>query len=90
MSTPPQYPLWEYCELRQEIAQGVMYSQFILFYGVDGTTREEKFGNRESAIARLGLEGWEMVSVVGSFSEGSSGFRVFFKRPIDRLNSDGS
>jgi hypothetical protein len=73
---------WEYCEIRQEISQGILHNQYILYYQINGETREEKFYNRESAIAHLGLEGWEMVGVSGSFAENSAGFRVFFKRPL--------
>lgn len=80
MSTRP--PLWEYCELRQEIAQGVMHRQYILFYRVGEVPEEVTITNREMAIARLGVEGWEMVSTSGSFMHDSSGFRIFFKRPL--------
>ena len=74
---------WEYCEIRQEIAQGVMHRQYILFYRVGEVCEEVAISNREMAIAQLGLEGWEMVSTMGSFSEDSSGFRVFFKRALE-------
>jgi hypothetical protein len=74
---------WEYCELRQEIAQGVMHRQYILFYKVSGNPNEEvTVTNREHAIAQLGIEGWEMVGTSGSFTHDSSGFRIFFKRPL--------
>ncbi len=73
---------WEYCELRQEITQGVMHRQYILFYRVGQPSEEVSFVHRDSAIAQLGLEGWEMVSTVGSFAQDSTGFRVFFKRPL--------
>lgn len=73
---------WEYCELRQDIAQGIMHDQYILFYDADGQSRREQFGNRDVAIARLGMLGWEMVTAVGTFDDGSSGFRLFFKRLI--------
>lgn len=77
-----RYPqIWEYCELRQEIAQGVMHRQYILFYRVGEAAEEVTIINRESAIAQLGLEGWEMVGTSGSFMHDSSGFRFFFKRP---------
>lgn len=74
---------WEYCELRQDIAQGIMHDQYILFYSPDNGTQREGFGDRDTAVARLGREGWEMVSVIGGFDEGSSGFRIFFKRPLE-------
>ena len=74
---------WEYCELRQDIAQGVMHRQYILFYRAGEPSREMTVTNRESAIAQLGLEGWEMVGTSGSFMHDSSGFRIFFKRPLD-------
>ncbi|MBN1565636.1 MAG: hypothetical protein JXA10_17455 [Anaerolineae bacterium] len=74
---------WEYCELRQEIALGVMHRQYILFYHVGEACEEVAVTNREVAIAQLGLEGWEMISTMGSFATDSSGFRVFFKRPIN-------
>lgn len=74
---------WEYCEIRQEIAQGVMHRQYILFYRAGEVSDEVAITNRETAIAQLGLEGWEMVNTMGSFAEDSSGFRVFFKRPIE-------
>jgi hypothetical protein len=74
---------WEYCELRQDIATGVLHDQYILFYTTHEGTRRESFGDRDTAIARLGAEGWEMVSAVGGFDEGSSGFRIFFKRPTE-------
>jgi hypothetical protein len=77
-----QLPAWEYCELRQEIAQGVMHRQYIVFYRVGSSSEEVTVTNRESAIAQLGLEGWEMISTTGSFTQDSSGFRVFFKRPL--------
>ena len=80
--TKPCYAQWEYCELRQEIAQGVMHRQYILFYRVDGLSEEVHITNRESAIARLGIEGWEMVGTSGSFTKDSSGFRIFFKRAV--------
>lgn len=73
---------WEYCELRQEITQGVMYRQYILFYRVGEPSREVTITHRDSAIAQLGAEGWEMVGTVGSFDQDSSGFRIFFKRPL--------
>ena len=73
---------WEYCELRQEIAQGVMHRQYILFYRAGEPSREVTGTNRENAIAQLGLEGWEMVGTSGGFMHDSSGFRVFFKRLI--------
>lgn len=78
-----QYQAWEYCEIRQEIAQGVMHRQYILFYRVGEACEEVTITNRESAIAQLGLEGWEMVGTMGSFATDSSGFRVFFKRAIE-------
>jgi hypothetical protein len=77
-----QYQAWEYCEIRQEIAQGVMHRQYILFYRVGEACEEVTITNRESAIAQLGLEGWEMVGTMGSFATDSSGFRVFFKRAV--------
>lgn len=73
---------WEYCELRQEITQGVMHRQYILFYRAGRPSEEVNFAHRDSAIAQLGLEGWEMVGTVGSFAQDSPGFRVFFKRPL--------
>ena len=76
-------PRWEYCELRQDIATGVLHDQYILFYNAEQPTHREPVTNRDAAIARLGLEGWEMVTTVGDFNEGSSGFRVFFKRQLD-------
>lgn len=80
---PPSHPQrWEYCELRQEIAQGVMHRQYILFYKAGEPSEEINLTNREHAIAQLGLEGWEMVGTSGSFMHDSSGFRIFFKRPI--------
>ncbi len=77
-----EFTAWEYCELRQEIAQGVMHRQYILFYRAGELSTETLIHNRDSAIATLGLEGWEMVGTVGSFEHDSSGFRIFFKRAI--------
>ena len=74
--------LWEYCELRQEITEGVMHTQYILFYHPDAQSDRVTITNRDRAIAQLGLEGWEMVGTVGSFMRNSSGFRIFFKRPM--------
>ncbi|MCD4684402.1 MAG: hypothetical protein K8S97_00510 [Anaerolineae bacterium] len=76
------YQAWEYCELRQEITQGVMHRQYILFYHAGEVSHEQTVTHRDSAIAQLGLEGWEMVGTVGSFALDSSGFRIYFKRPI--------
>jgi len=76
------YQRWEYCELRQEITQGVMHRQYILFYRSGEAAEEVAVTNRESAIAQLGMEGWEMVGTSGSFTHDSSGFRIFFKRPL--------
>lgn len=73
---------WEYCELRQEIAQGVMHRQYILFYRAGEPADEAPISNRENAIAQLGLEGWEMIGTSGDFTQDSSGFRLYFKRPI--------
>lgn len=73
---------WEYCELRQEITQGVMHRQYILFYRASEPSEEVSLTNREHAIAQLGLEGWEMIGTSGSFMVDSSGFRIFFKRPV--------
>ena len=81
MSERPQQR-WEYCELRQEITQGVMHRQTILFYRADEPCEEIAFNSRERAVARLGLEGWEMVATSGSFTLDSGGFRLFFKRPL--------
>ena len=75
-------PRWEYCELRQDIAQGILHDQYILFYSPTTGTVREAFSDRDTAIARLGIEGWEMVAAVGDFNQGSSGFRLFFKRPL--------
>jgi hypothetical protein len=72
--------------LRQEIAQGVMHRQYILFYRAGEAAEEVNVTNREAAIAQLGLEGWEMVGTSGSFTHDSSGFRIFFKRLL--LNGD--
>ncbi len=83
-----QPQLWEYCELRQEIAQGVMHRQYILFYRAGEPSEEVSITNRETAIARLGLEGWEMVTTSGSFMHDSSGFRIFFKRPFETPSND--
>jgi hypothetical protein len=78
-----QLTQWEYCEIRQNISRGIMHEQYILFYRAgNNQTIEERFTNREAAIAQLGLEGWEMVGVAGSFEQNSGGFRVFFKRPL--------
>lgn len=79
---------WEYCELRQEITQGVMHRQYILFYVVGELSREVSITHRDSAIAQLGIEGWEMIGTVGSFDKDSSGFRIFFKRPFDPAAND--
>lgn len=76
------YQAWEYCELRQEITQGVMHRQYILFYHAEAPTEEIAVTSREKAVAQLGLEGWEMVGTSGSFTQDSSGFRLFFKRPL--------
>jgi hypothetical protein len=78
----PDHPQWEYCEIRQDIATGIMHDQYVLFYNVDGTSDREPFNNRDNTIARLGLQGWELVAAVGGFDEGSSGFRMFFKRRL--------
>jgi hypothetical protein len=75
-------PQWEYCELRQEIASGILHDQYILFYSASNRSHRESFVDRDTAIARLGLEGWEMVGAVGGFDQGSSGFRLFFKRQL--------
>lgn len=75
-------PQWEYCELRQEITQGVMHRQYILFYHPRQPSEKVTITSRDSAIAQLGLEGWEMVATSGSFTQDSSGFRIFFKRPV--------
>jgi len=83
-ATVSKLQTWEYCELRQEIAQGVMHRQVILFYRADAPTEEVAVSSREKAAAQLGLEGWEMVGASGSFTQDSSGFRLFFKRPIRR------
>ncbi len=80
--------LWEYCELRQEIAEGVMHRQYILFYRPDAPSERVSITNRDRAIAQLGLEGWEMVGTVGSFMRNSSGFRVFFKRPLTKERAE--
>jgi hypothetical protein len=77
-----QYQTWEYCELRQEIAQGVMHRQYILFYRAGEPSDKVNVTNRDNAIAQLGSEGWEMVGTSGSFTHDSSGFRIFFKRPL--------
>ncbi len=77
------YQTWEYCELRQEITQGVMHRQYILFYRAGEVSREQAVTHRDGAIAQLGLEGWEMVGTVGSFALDSSGFRIYFKRPLN-------
>ena len=79
---------WEYCEIRQEIAQGVMHRQYILFYRAGEPSIEETITNRDSAIALLGREGWEMVGTVGSFDQGSSGFRIYFKRPLTSTDAE--
>ena len=81
--------LWEYCELRQEIAEGVMHGQYILFYRPDAQSERVGITDRDRAIAQLGLEGWEMVGTVGSFMRNSSGFRIFFKRPVLLEHADG-
>jgi hypothetical protein len=78
----PTRQRWEYCELRQDIAQGVMHRQYIVFYRAGEPSEQVHFTNRENAIAQLGLEGWEMVGTSGGFMKDSSGFRVFFKRPV--------
>lgn len=87
MSQQPR-TAWEYCELRQEITQGVMHRQYILFYVVGELSREVSITHRDSAIAQLGVEGWEMVGTVGSFDKDSSGFRIFFKRPLIHSDDD--
>ena len=74
---------WEYCELRQEIAQGVMHRQYILFYRVNAPSEQVPITHRDTAIAQLGREGWEMVGTSGSFMQDSSGFRIHFKRPLE-------
>lgn len=76
------HPRWEYCELRQEIAHGILHDQYILFYYADQPSRREPVTDRDIAIARLGLEGWELVTTVGGFGENSGGFRLFFKRRL--------
>jgi hypothetical protein len=73
---------WEYCELRQEITEGVMHRQYILFYHPQEPSERVSIAHRDNAVAQLGMEGWEMVGTVGSFMSNSSGFRIFFKRPL--------
>ena len=89
MNTSP-HQTWEYCELRQEIAQGVMHRQYILFHHAGETSEERTVTNRDSAIAQLGIEGWEMVGTVGSFAHDSSGFRIYFKRPLPARSDDNT
>ena len=60
-----------------------MHRQYILFYAVGEPSREVGITHRDSAIAQLGVEGWEMVGTVGSFDQNSSGFRIYFKRPLE-------
>ncbi|MBN1200326.1 MAG: hypothetical protein JXJ20_00590 [Anaerolineae bacterium] len=60
----------------------MMHRQYILFYHAGETSQQVNITNRENAIAQLGLEGWEMVGTSGSFTQDSSGFRIFFKRPL--------
>ncbi|MBN1284209.1 MAG: hypothetical protein JXB47_02310 [Anaerolineae bacterium] len=79
---------WEYCELRLDIASGVMHNQYISFYRVNGQTEEVKITSRENAIARLGAEGWEMIGTAGSLMGDGGGLLIFFKRPISQTSDE--
>lgn len=67
---------WEYCELRHQshIGKSKLY---IVEYKKDGKhkRKEVDYSNRGKLIAKLGGEGWELITA-------DSGY-LFFKRPLE-------
>ena len=66
---------WEYCEL-------LLAGYAVTFYGRSGQMRHTiSEADRDTAIARLGLVGWELVSVTVAGGPGVMS-NFYFKRPI--------
>lgn len=68
---------WEYCEVWWQ-TQGVLVN----FFTPNGTN-EHRFPSNQwpSAFARLGAEGWELVSMMAS-PTGVHEYWYYFKRPM--------
>ena len=65
-------PKWEYCQLGME--QGAL-GAMVIYHGSGKSERHQTFAE---AMKRLGLEGWELVSVLNIGVDTS----FFFKRPL--------
>ena len=63
---------WEYCQLGTE--QGVLGAMIVYHSGA----KSERFQSFAEAMKKLGLEGWELVSVSTIGVDTS----FFFKRPL--------
>jgi hypothetical protein len=74
---------WEYCEL--ELTYGGGVSAQLWFYQVDGKHKEERNLKYGVALAKLGLQGWEVVaaSTHAAFGQAKANtISYIFKRPI--------
>ena len=76
---------WEYCRLSGFVGDERHVNPKITFFTVEGEKEENLAGGHEvervaRRIAQLGLEGWEMVSVVPV--ESYVYRTIFFKRSI--------
>ena len=68
---------WHYCELHWQ-ASGIVVSEG----DRDGRHRRQEYQASETllALARLGAEGWELVSILAS-PKGIHEYWYYFKRP---------
>jgi hypothetical protein len=77
---------WEYCELKWQVsARYEMARPQVVFYRDPSRLWSPPDVGLELLAARLGLEGWELVSVISFVGVGASSgpeVRYYFKRPL--------
>jgi hypothetical protein len=71
---------WEYCIVTQYYPRKVPTIRYLTPEGVIPDI--DYFESIDVAVARMGAEGWELVSVVRDGSM-SPGVTYYFKRPVD-------
>jgi hypothetical protein len=81
---------WEYCEMRWQVSQSYNAARpIVVFYRAPGQPWSPPDTLPEQLALRLGLDGWELVSVISHDSTDGLGgpeIRWYFKRAYTNGN----
>ena len=83
---------WEYCEMRWQVTQHYNAARpVVVFYRAPHQPWSPPDASHEQLALRLGLDGWELVSVLSHERADAAGgpeIRWYFKRPY--VSSSGA